>query len=462
MSDVSAPSTLRITVRGALGTVDLSAPPGAVPDALAREYAAVVGAAEPPVLVSITGTPLDPVRPLEHLRVRSGDVLVALDPSQAGSPTAPQPAEAAPGKVAPSLPAPSSLRPLLAGLAAVSGATACVAGALAPVGPARTGAVAVLLLAALVSAVAVSRADRSLVRVHSLCAPAFAGIAGFLLVHSPTAGGTLLAVTVGGLAACVAAAVVRTGADPRTESLLRVWLVAAGAIALSAAVALATGTPERAVWAGLFTAAVVAARLLPHLVVDVSDETLLDLDRLAVTAWSARERPRGGRRRLVIRPDGVAELVREGRAQLVAGTAAVAVVASVTGLLLMRAPGEGIDLLGVHLLLLFGGGALALTARSYRAAAPRNALRLPGALALVAPAASLLDELSGAWLWWSLSALATAAVAAVVAAVAMGRGWRSIWWTRTADVVEGMSVVLCIAALPVASGLFELVRQIPS
>ena len=58
-----------------------------------------------------------------------------------------------------------------------------------------------------------------------------------------------------------------------------------------------------------------AVSLLPYLVVDVPDEALIDLDRLQNTAWSAREQPRGSRRkRVIVRPDGVAAVVRRASA----------------------------------------------------------------------------------------------------------------------------------------------------
>ena len=56
-------------------------------------------------------------------------------------------------------------------------------------------------------------------------------------------------------------------------------------------------------------------------------------------------------------------------------------------------------------------------------------------------------------------ALALAAVAlaglVVVVAVATGRGWRSPWWARRAEVAEGLSTALALAALVVASGFFR-------
>lgn len=455
MSEVVA-STLRISVRGTAGTLDLAVPPGAEAGGVAEQYAVSLGLAAPPALVTTTGVAVAPRQRLHDAGVGSGDVLVALDPA------GPDPGDG--GEPIPSPgPGPDPARPTgLVALAATASVAAGLVGVQVADGSVRTAAAVVLAGAALL-AVLGARLRAGLGTAHAMAAPALAGTAGFVGVHSDRPGGTLLALTVGGVAAAVAAAVVRAGADRRQEALLRVWLVVSSAVALSAGVALAAGIPERALWAWLFALAVVAARLLPLLVVDVPDETLLEIDRLAVTAWSARERPRGhSRRRVAIRPEGVAELVRRGRDLLVVGTVVVAVAASAAAVLLAQDPGDGVDALGAWLLLLFGGAGLVLTARSYRARVPRFALRLPGAIALVLVAATWLVRVDGASLWWFLGGLAVASLSAVLAAVAVGRGWRSLWWARTTDLLEGAAVALCIAALPVAAGLFELVLQLPS
>lgn len=462
MPDLATASTFRLTVRGTAGSVDLAVPPWADLGSLGREYAAATGHPVAPVLVTTTGRRLDPRIPLHQLDLAPGDVLVAMDPEvdPATTPIGDRGATPTDGTAA-SRPNALPARSLLVGASVLSALSACLTGALSATGPLRIGAVVVLLLTALTSAVGTT-ARGALRTAHALAAPALAGAAGFLLVHSPVAGGGLLALTVGSTAAAVAAAVARTGADARLERLLRVWLVVAGGIAVSSAAALAIGLPDSSLWVWSFFVAVVAARLLPYLVVDVSDEVLLDIDRLAVTAWSARERPRRGRRRLAVRPEGLSDLLRQGRDLLVAGAVAVAFVATGATVLLVREPDWGIESLGVHLLLLFGGTTLALTARSYRAAVPRTALRLPAGLAVTAVLVVGLQAVSGGWLWWALGALAAVTLGVVVAAVSLGRGWRSIWWARVADVVEGLSVVLCVAAFPVAVGLFDLVRQLPS
>jgi hypothetical protein len=50
----------------------------------------------------------------------------------------------------------------------------------------------------------------------------------------------------------------------------------------------------------------------------------------------------------------------------------------------------------------------------------------------------------------------------VAAAVATGRGWRSIWWARRAEVAESLSGSMAFAAAVVAAGVFRRLWEITS
>jgi hypothetical protein len=54
----------------------------------------------------------------------------------------------------------------------------------------------------------------------------------------------------------------------------------------------------------------------------------------------------------------------------------------------------------------------------------------------------------------ALAAIALAVVLLVVA-VATGRGWRSAWWSRRAEVAEGLCGSAAVATLLVAAGVFR-------
>ena len=54
------------------------------------------------------------------------------------------------------------------------------------------------------------------------------------------------------------------------------------------------------------------------------------------------------------------------------------------------------------------------------------------------------------------------AVLLVVVAVAAGRGWRSAWWARRAEVAEAFSGALTLAALFVATGFCRTIWELTS
>ena len=60
--------------------------------------------------------------------------------------------------------------------------------------------------------------------------------------------------------------------------------------------------------------------------------------------------------------------------------------------------------------------------------------------------------------WGVFAAAGAVALVVVVAAVQLGRGWRSVWWARAADLTEGLCVVLIVALVPLASGFSAVIR----
>ena len=447
-------ATIRVTVLGDAGRADLAVPTWIDVATLATSYAEAVGATGVPALATTSGVRLDGDRSVDQVGLRHGDVVVALahevSPAPAGG-------TAGNGVRRPGGHAVQPVLLLLAGLAGL-GAAGALAGSGAT-GVPRVAGLALLLLCALLTAVPLGRARASTARVRSATSPAFGAGAGFVAAYSGAPGGLLLGLAVAALAAAVFAAVARTFLDPDQDELAEVWLVVAGAVAVLALVMLLAGGSLVGLWSVLFAAAVVGARLLPYTVVDVPDQALLDLDRLAVTAWSARERPRGSRRRrTMVRFDGVAALVRRGLRLVAAGTVVIAVVVATTGPLLTLEAGR--DLAGMSALVMvgLGAGALALVARSFRSALPRVALRLSATSTLAFLGLDVLHEFGRTTDWVVFAAGAVAALLVTMAGVSIGRGWRSVWWARVADLVEGLSIVCVVAAVPLASGFFDAVR----
>jgi hypothetical protein len=113
-------------------------------------------------------------------------------------------------------------------------------------------------------------------------------------------------------------------------------------------------------------------------------------------------------------------------------------------------------------MVLLGAVALALVARSVRARVPRLALRLSAATVAAWTGVLLLGGGDERATWWVFAAAVLLGALTIGVAVALGQGWRSVWWARVADVVESLAVVLVVAAVPLASGIFGAVRSLVS
>jgi hypothetical protein len=261
------------------------------------------------------------------------------------------------------------------------------------------------------------------------------------------------------LVAAVAAAVARA-LDVRGDEALRVWIAVGVALfVVTAAGALLHAAPQ-VVWGVLLLAATLAARLVPAVAIDVPDQFLIDLERLAVTAWSARDRPRGRRGRTVVPPAAVAQVAARGSRIVTAAAAGIWVVVAVSAPLLLDAAELPVDRVGARFMVGLSGAALLLAGRSYRHPAARTMLRGAGVTcwaALSVVLLKLVDAPQGVALGLAGVLLA---VLLVLVAVATGRGWRSAWWSRRAEVAEGLAGAGTIAALVVASGLFRALWEI--
>ena len=151
------------------------------------------------------------------------------------------------------------------------------------------------------------------------------------------------------------------------------------------------GWDARVAWTLLVFGSMMAARFAPSLAIDVPDEALLDLDRLAVTAWSARDAQRQGRRgRIVVAADAMERLVHRASRIVTGASAAILVTVVVASPLLLRSATIDLDRIGARCLVFFAGCSLLLAARSYRHAAARALLRLAGLAALVSLAVHLV------------------------------------------------------------------------
>jgi hypothetical protein len=444
-------TSLALTVHGQGGVVDLLVPREASAQDIAREYAAQCRLTFVPALHTRAGRSLDPDESLSAVGLTSGAVLVAAGrPQVPGAPGTPDGGRPRWWRSA----APAAFSTVWCAVAVV---VAGLAGWFAAhiEGPEHDLAVVILAGTAVLSVLPLgAQAPHRVV-----AAPAFGAAAAFATVWAPEPEKLPTIVGVSALVAAVAAGVA-SALDRRSEEVLRVWVVAGVALfVLTGAGALAGISPE-VVWGTLLVLAMLAARFVPSLAVDVPDQYLIDIERLAVTAWSARDRPRGRRGRTVVRPDDVAVVAARASRTVTAAACAVWAVAAISAPMLLATASLPVDRVGARVLVGLAGAALLLTARSYRHRAARAMLRAAGLTCWSALLVVVLGLLSDERTFTLAVSLIVLAALLVVVAVANGRGWRSAWWSRRAEVAEGLAGAGAIAALVVASGLFRTLWEI--
>lgn len=467
-ADGAGDGVLAVSVHGPAGVLDLLVPTAATPGDLVREYVAgagrvagpVAGPVDALVLCDRSGTPLPVDRSMDEAGVRTGALLIA--------------ATAPPGDgsgAADDGPAPSDRPTTVATLWCwLAGAIGLVGAWLAAAADPddRMVLVGLLSVIALACAVPIGR----LAAPRTVAAPVFGAAAALAITaDTATASGPLRTTMVAGLMGLAAAVTAGFGralapeVDDRDYDVrdpLTVWMVAGVLVFAIAGAGAVAGAEPQAVWAVLLLVAMLAARFVPDYAIDVPDESLVDIDRLAVSAWSARGRPTSRRTRLVVPERAVVVLVDRASRIVSAAAAACLVVC------LVAAPGLAItatatpDRWGAWAELLFVGGGLVLAARSYRHALARRLLRAAGLVCWGVLAVEVMTVWSGGRLATVTAAGITIGLLCVVAAVATGRGWRSAWWSRRAEVGESVAGAFAIASLVVATGFFRFLWEMKS
>ena len=330
----------------------------------------------------------------------------------------------------------------------------------------QTVAVNVLLVAAVIGLLPFGRYAGP----RSAAAPAFSAAAAYALVWEPDPDSLPLTLGVAGLAAAVTAAAGRAllpdvsadGTESRRDEAHVVWMATGVLLFLTAGLAAVFQFRPSIVWSLLLVFAMLGARLVPRLAIDVPDQLLIDLERLAVNAWSAREQPTGRRGRMVIARGMVARIVDRGQRIISGASLAIAAVAAGSAYLLLTSGLPGFSRLGAGLLVFFVGASLLFAAGSYRNRAARLLLRAAGLACWVALAGERVPTWSPASRSWLVLGAVALGLLCIVVAVASGRGWRSVWWARRAEVGESMCSAFAIAALSLSTGLFSHVWVLTS
>jgi hypothetical protein len=447
----SAGATIALSIHGPAGVLDLVVPAGATAVDVAREYAKQADVAGIPLLQTALGERLNAALPLSEAGIQSGDVIVATTSVH-------RPRRVTLLQTARNAPESPALAAMIAWVAALVAVLAGWYAGRAGDDVVRTVTVGLLLACALVGVLPVGRHARQ----RAAAAPAFAAAASFAALYEP--GVHLLPAILGaaGIAAAVVAGIGRALAVGADE-VSTVWIVSGLTVFACCAVPAMLGWDARVAWSLLVFLAMMAARFAPSLAVNVPDEALLDLDRLAVTAWSARDNQRRSRRgRVVVAADAMERLVRRASRIVTGAAAAILVTVLVASPLLLDAASIDLDRIGARCLVLFAGLSLLLAARSYRHAPARVLLRLAGLGALVSLAVHLVAGAGAGHVDTFFYVTVALGVIALAAAVATGRGWRSVWWSRRAEVAESLCGSFAFASLVVAAGVFRRLWEMTS
>lgn len=450
MSEAQPTPTIVLTIHGPAGVVDLVVPEGATSVDVARAYAGEAGLPAIPLLQRPLGELLTADRALVDLGVESGDLLVATvgvhRPRRRQTPTT--------VRAAPDTP---RLAALVVTLAAAVAGVAAWYGAQAGDGIARTVVVGALTVCALAAALPLGR--HALQRTSA--APAFGAAAAFAASYAPGVHLLPAIIAVTALGAAAVATIARAMA-PGEDEALTVWIVAGLVVFVVCGAGPLFEWSPRVSWTLLVVLAMLAVRFVPSLAVNVPDEALLDLERLAVTAWSARDMPKARRGRVVVPESAIVRLVTTATRTVTAASAAVLVVMAVGTPLLLQSATIDLDRIGARCLTFFAGGAVLLAARSYRHAAAGLLLRAAGLSAWVTLAFSMAPELAGPTLAWVVAVAVALGAAVVAAAVATGRGWRSVRWSRRAELAESLCGSVALASAVVAAGVFRALWEMTS
>lgn len=449
MSGVASTDMVSVTVHGPVGALDLAVPAGAATADVLREYGQQTGFRGPLRLATTRGTLLGEATSLAGAGVGSGALLLAVGEAPAALPGPPRRTVA----VADDGPSASPFTLLVAVAAGLVGllAAGLVAG---NDSSERTATVAVLVAAALLGVLPFGTRQGE----RAAAAPLFAAAATFALVHEPGAVHLPVSVGVAALVAAVAAGVARA-LDTGRREVAEVWM-AAGVVCFGlTALTTLTDADPAAHWSLLLLITLLACRFVPMLAVDVPDQYLIDLERLAITAWSARDVRSGKRRRTVIASRMVEDLLETGAVVVTSACLVLAGVVAIAVPALLSTASLSVDAIGAAALVFFVGGGLLLAARNLRHRAARAALRVAGTYCWAVLAGHLLLDASAQQRWWWVVLATGLALIVVAAAVATGRGWRSVRWARRAELGEVLCGAFAIAALVVATGAFRVLWE---
>lgn len=287
--------------------------------------------------------------------------------------------------------------------------------------------------------------------------------AAIIAVPPLTSGGVHVAVCAGCLAAATLASmlavIIRSAADRAELGITAAVFIG---VALVWGVVLVGGLPASAAAAITMGLIPLVLRVLPSLVLDVPAGMFIDYPRFQIARWSVRERaPRPVES---VPATAASTLIETSTAQLTAGTALLSALAALSApLALSPTPGDDASVsigrvcLAACLVL-----SLLLSTRHVSIRALRVMPSLAAAVIVCVVAHAVSRQISTATAAIVAAIFLACAVVAGLLAIPLGRGSRSLVWSRLADLVEWCAVVLALPSALLAAGVFGMVRGMMS
>lgn len=323
--------------------------------------------------------------------------------------------------------------------------------------PVTIGTSSIVLLAGSVALLAQPIRDET--TYVAFFAPLLAAGAGALALSPFGDAGAMIAVgmVAGATAACVRHARAHaksSGASGATGVIAALWSV----FAVVNAAAFIADVPAAAISAVQIACAAPIFHYMRGAALDVADDDLIDMPFLIRDAQGIRARPPG--EPSPVRAEQVADRFLLARRRAEAGTVTACALALLSALYTLQHVERGT----IEAWFVLGGSLgvgcyLLLTSRKLRDALARGAALSSGAVISVLAAAALLAALQVNAL---LVALALVIIGVIVGclAVPLSRDWRSLGWSRTGDIVEGILLALAPAALVYGSGIAGQILEV--
>jgi hypothetical protein len=203
-----------------------------------------------------------------------------------------------------------------------------------------------------------------------------------------------------------------------------------------------------------------ALRALPSLLVKVNEGYHIDYGKFMVLRWTVRGKvpqylPR-------VHANEISQLVSNTEARLQTSIVMLSILAGI-GIPAAIVPLAGEALIeriaSISFVMLLSAG-LMLSSRRTVAPELRTPPRIAAAIGLLVFAVLLAWNSGAQWLWIAAASMLILGAVVAIISVSLGRGSRSLGWSRTGDIVDSFAIALVFPAGLVAAGTLELLRGV--